>query len=286
MWCPANISPFDTDSAPPSVDHRFATLVGTGGRTVLVREGVMKDKARVVIRRALHLCVAVAALGVGIVSAQGIHNADGVAVIIGNENYVHRNADGTKIEAVRYAHRDADAFRQYVLDVLDFDPQNVIVELDADKKRMEDIFGNHVTHKGELWRRLAASSDVVVFYSGHGAPGLDDHSAYLLPIDADPGNAEIGGYPLDMLYENLGKLPDVRSVHVYVDSCFSGNTHAGMLIGDIKGPMNVEPKEPESHLTVLSATSAGTGRALGRFSAARPVHPSPPERAVWQGRRG
>ena len=217
----------------------------------------MQETIRIIVRCALLLCAAVVALGLGPASAQEFRNADGVAVIIGNENYLHQNADGSTVEAVRYAHRDAKAFKQYVLDVLGFDPRNVIFKLDANKITMEHVFGNRQTHKGQLWRSLAHSSDVVVFYSGHGAPGVDDKSAYLLPVDADPGDAEIGGYPVNVLYENLGKLPNPRSVHVYLDSCFSGNTHAGMLIRNIKGPMNIEPKEPESRVTILSAASAG-----------------------------
>ena len=217
----------------------------------------MRKTTRILGRCALLLCAAVVALSLGAASAREFRNAKGVAVIIGNENYLHQNADGSKIEAVRYARRDAEAFKRYALDVRGFDPRNVIVQLDANKSTMEKIFGNRQTHKGRLWRSLADSSDVVVFYSGHGAPGLDDGSAYLLPIDANPGNAEIGGYPTDLLYENLGKLQNARSVQVYLDSCFSGNTHAGMLISNIKGPIKIEPKEPESPVTVLSAASAG-----------------------------
>ena len=221
----------------------------------------MWETTRILVRCALLLCAAVAALSLEPASAQKLPNANGVAVIIGNENYVHTYEDETKVETVRYAHRDAHAFKQYVLDVLGFDPQNVIVKLDADKKTMEDIFGNRETYEeGDLWPLVAHSSDVVVFYSGHGAPGLNDNSAYLLPIDADPGKAALHGYPVEVLYENLGKLQKdakLRSVQVYLDSCFSGNTHAGMLIRGIKGAFNVEPKKPESRLTVLTAASAG-----------------------------
>ena len=217
----------------------------------------MRMTRRIAVRLALTLCVAVAAVSPGPGGAQAVRNPDGVAVIIGNENYQHRYKDGRAVEPVRYAHRDAEAFRKYVLDVLGFDPENVIFKRDANRNDMNDIFGNRETDQGDLWRSLPRSPEVVVFYSGHGAPGLSDGSAYLLPIDADPGKAELSGYPVDLLYENLGGLPNARSIHVYLDSCFSGNTHAGTLIDNIKGPMNIEPEEPESLLTVLTASSAG-----------------------------
>ena len=37
------------------------------------------------------------------------------------------------------------------------------------------------------------------------------------------------GYPLSLLYDNLGKI-GARSVTVAIDACFSGSSHRGMLI--------------------------------------------------------
>ncbi len=45
-------------------------------------------------------------------------NPVGVAVIIGNRTYAGDIPD------VEYAHRDAEAFKRYVVDVLGFDPEN------------------------------------------------------------------------------------------------------------------------------------------------------------------
>ena len=118
----------------------------------------------------------------------------GVAVIIGNQNYDHGNDAhnrGRRIPAVEFAHRDAEAFRRYVLDVLGFKPDNVILLRDATQTQMEAAFGNERSHEGKLWRYLHPrhGSAVVVFYSGHGVPGLNDRRGYLLPSDADPDNA-------------------------------------------------------------------------------------------------
>ena len=160
-----------------------------------------------------------------------VRNPDGVAVIIGNRAYQYDVPQAT------YAHRDAAAFRRYVVDVLGFDPENVIHEKDADKATMERVFGNRDNLKGsELWRylQLDGRSDVVVFYSGHGIPGLNDKRGYLLPVNAHPDAAELNGYPIDVLYENLVKLKEqkaARSVHVFLDACFSGDSGGGRLIG-------------------------------------------------------
>jgi hypothetical protein len=52
----------------------------------------------------------------------------------------------------------------------------------------------------------AEGSDVTVFYSGHGVPGLKSKRGYLLPVNADPNKPEINGYPVDTLYANLAKI--------------------------------------------------------------------------------
>ena len=53
----------------------------------------------------------------GFRGAGGVCEPHGVAVIIGNRSYEHE-----RVPEVSYAHRDADAFRRYVLDVLGFSP--------------------------------------------------------------------------------------------------------------------------------------------------------------------
>ena len=182
-----------------------------------------------------------------------VRNPNGVAVIVGNRAYAHE-----RVPEVRYAHRDAEAFKRYVLDVLGFDPENVIDLRDADQARMESAFGNERSHEGLLWRYLdpAGGSDVVVFYSGHGVPGLKDRRGYLLPSNADPNTAEINGYPIDVLYRNLAKLGEARSVRVFLDACFSGDSDGGMLVRSAS-PVFVTAAMPEGmeKLTILTASS-------------------------------
>ncbi|MCH8235846.1 MAG: hypothetical protein IIC29_06945, partial [Chloroflexi bacterium] len=83
-------------------------------------------------------------------------------------------------------------------------------------------------------------SDVVVFYSGHGMPGFKDGRSYLLPSNVAPGGVEISGYPLDVLYDNLGKL-EARSALVLIDACFSGGSAGGTLVP--AGSFAVGPKQ-------------------------------------------
>ena len=172
--------------------------------------------------------------------AAEVRNPDGVAVIVGNRAYEHRD-----VPEVSFAHRDADAFRRYVVDVLGFDPENILDLRDASQGEMEAAFGNERSHEGLLWRYLNpdGGSAVVVFYSGHGVPGLKDGRGYLLPANADPNTAEINGYPIDLLYGNLAKLAEAESVWVFLDACFSGSSHRGMLVR-AASPASVTPSLP------------------------------------------
>jgi formylglycine-generating enzyme required for sulfatase activity len=175
-------------------------------------------------------------------------NDDAIAVIIGNKTY-----DGS-IPEVSFAHNDADAFRKFVIDGLGYRDGNIIDLRDATFNQMVTVFGNDKTHEGKLFDYIRpGESDVTVFYSGHGVPGLKDKQAYLLPRDGDPNRAEISGYPVATLYKNLNKLR-ARSVRVFIDACFSGETPKGMLVKAASG-ISVAAKAPKvsSRMVILTA---------------------------------
>ena len=200
----------------PSISHeKLHTEFGEANRIVAKTKGTPT----------LPLVLASVALFGALSAARAEYaNPHGVAVIIGNKAY--RNE---RVPEVAYAHRDAEAFRRFVLDVLGFNPDNLIDLRDATQAEMEAAFGNERSHHRKVWRYLHPrhGSDVLVFYSGHGVPGLKDRRGYLLPVDADPDSAEINGYPIDLLYANLGGLDAAKSVRVFLDACFSGTAIGG-----------------------------------------------------------
>ena len=95
-------------------------------------------------------------------------NPHGMAVVTGNQG--HRNEQAPE---VGYAHRDAEALERYVLG---FDPNRIFDPRDATQAEPFTRFGNRESYEGRPWRYLHPrhGSDVVVYYSGHGAPGLKD----------------------------------------------------------------------------------------------------------------
>ena len=201
----------------------------------------------------IYLAILIAALTLQLVPALAAKNKDAIAVIIGNKDYT------SSIPTVEFAHRDADAFKVFVTDVLGYLPDNIIDLRDATKAQLESAFGNRVTHEGKLWRYLhpKGKSDVMVFYSGHGVPGLRDRKGYLLPVDADPDTPEINGYPLDTLIANLAKL-EARSVTVFLDACFSGDSPKGMLVNATSGIV-IKPRMPGQTASRMNIITAAQG---------------------------
>ena len=176
-------------------------------------------------------------------------NPDAVAVIIGNRSY------GGRVPEVEFAHNDANAMQHYAVEVFGVSPQNVIALRDAKLAEMEAVLGNPRSYQGKLWRWVRPEeSDVLVFYSGHGMPGMKDGRRYLLPVDGNPDAPELTGYALEVLYANLEKL-HARSVTVFLDACFSGESPRGPLTRKASGIRVVSKQEPIASVTVLSAAS-------------------------------
>ena len=144
--------------------------------------------------------------------------------------------------------------KRFVLDGLGYREGNIIDLRDTTKAQLEAVFGSKDTYKGKLnnWVR-PNRSNVVVFYSGHGVPGLKDRRGYLLPVDADPNLVELNGYPVDTLYTNLNKIP-AKSITVYLDACFSGDSPKGMIVRATSG-ISVEAVTPKKvgKLVILTA---------------------------------
>jgi hypothetical protein len=175
-------------------------------------------------------------------------NPDAIAVVIGNRDY--KNA-----RTVSFAINDAELMKRYLVSTLGFKDGNVFLVTNASKSEFELLFGNERNYRGKLFNAVKEGrSDVFIYYSGHGAPGLKDRKGYFVPVEADPQYLELNGYPLDVLYENLAKLP-ARSVTVALDACFSGST-----VYENISPLVLEVQNPaiRAKNMVIMASAAGT----------------------------
>ena len=180
-----------------------------------------------------------------------LRNRHSVAVIMGNRNY-------KGMANVDFAERDANAMRKFVVEQLHYREGNIIDLRNTSQAELRTTFGTASTHKGKLYDYVRPQkSDVIVFYSGHGVPGLRDKRGYLLPVDGEPNRAELSGYPLEVLLTNLSKVP-ARSMKVFIDACFSGDSPKGMLVRATSG-LSVEIRQPKSVDNKMVVITASKG---------------------------
>lgn len=171
-----------------------------------------------------------------------VPNPDAVAVVIGNRSY--RKAG---LPDVKYAHNDARVIKEYLVRTLGFDEANILYVEDATAAVFNEIFGSNERHTGRLFGYVKPGvSEVFVYYSGHGAPDISSANAFFVPVDTDPSYIAISGYPLELLYRNLGKLP-ARRFTIVLDTCFSGNSGGGPLLGNIS-PASIRVKDAKGEL--------------------------------------
>jgi len=162
-----------------------------------------------------------------------VKKPDAIAVIIGNQRY---SRQGQGIGDVSFAERDAKVMREYLLKVMGYSADNIIMEIDASLGKLNNIFGV-AGRDGQLHNYVRqGKSDVFVYYVGHGAPGAQGTSAYLVPVDADVDYIANNGYDLDQLYKNISRL-SAKSVTVVLDACFSGDSAAGPLFKNVSPAM-------------------------------------------------
>ncbi|MBB3046629.1 hypothetical protein FHR99_000865 [Litorivivens lipolytica] len=146
----------------------------------------------------------------------------GRAFVVGNSRY-------SNLDAVDYAENDANIVAQYAKKTLGF--QKTKLYLNEGTFGLRDIFGtkDKKFKDGDLYKMVKRDSElqpnppVFIYYSGHGAPGLEDGKAYLVPVDAQMERLDQQGYPLEDLYAAIKSLP-TNNVTLVLDSCFSGNT--------------------------------------------------------------
>ena len=163
-----------------------------------------------------------------------------VAVVVGNQRY-GRYQKG--INDVRYAERDAAVMKQYLVKTMGFQEKNIIYRLNTTSGDMRDIFGTPANPGGQLSRFVRSETkDLFVYYSGHGAPGPDGKSAFLVPVDASADFIANNGYPLDQFYRIIDGLK-VAHTTVVLESCFSGDFAAGALFDNIS-PVLVKNMRP------------------------------------------
>ena len=167
------------------------------------------------------------------------------AVVIGIGNYKKKD-----VSAVPYAKADAETARIYLENLGGFAKENVQTLIEADATLTE--MRRHL--KDWLKSRVDRNSLVVVFFSGHGVPELDQKAPYLLPYDGDPNAPRSTAYALSELKADLNALP-TKHVVIMLDACYSGQGRSAPPTG-VKGVLWVEDDSTPTEAVMISASRA------------------------------
>ena len=171
---------------------------------------------------------------------------DAVAIIIGISNY-------KSLPKAEFAKDDAQVFYDYAIRALGVKPGNIKLLMDEEADA-EEIY---TTFKTWLPARVKSSTDVYVFYSGHGLPTLDGSGLYWLPQRANRDVISKTAILLQDINSDI-QASKPKSVTIFMDACYSGQARGGETLVASARPIALksQPTTFPINFTVISASQA------------------------------
>lgn len=171
---------------------------------------------------------------------------DAVAIVIGIADYKN-------LPRADFANDDASMFYDYAIRGLGIKPENVKLLVDANA----DDVAIYQAFKTWLPSRVRSTTDVYVYYSGHGLPAEDGQGLYLLPQRAHR----------DLIEKTAISQRDIngfiqaakpKSVTIFLDSCDSGLARTGETLLASARPvaLKTDKKMFPDEFTVITASQA------------------------------
>jgi hypothetical protein len=171
---------------------------------------------------------------------------DAVAIIIGIADY-------KSLPKADFANDDARVFYDYAIRALGIKPENIklLVDTDADEVTILKAFRTWLPSK------VRSSTDVYVYYSGHGYPAESGTGLYLLPQRADREFIARTSIQLQEINADL-QAAKPKSVTIFMDACYSGQARNGETLVASARPIvpKVDKKLFPDNFTVITASQA------------------------------
>lgn len=182
-------------------------------------------------------------------------STDAVAIIIGIQNY-------KKIPKAEFASDDAKDFYDYAIRALGIKPENIKLLIDdqADDVEILAAFRNWLPVKVRKQK-----TDLYVFYSGHGLPSDDGKNLYFLPHGTDRQFLERTALTQQNIISEI-KASQPRSVTMFIDACYSGQTRTGETLVASARPIAIL----QSAATYPPEYSVFSASAPDQFSSSNP----------------
>ena len=172
---------------------------------------------------------------------------DAVAIIIGIEKY-------KRVTDADFANNDASTFYDYARRALGIKPENIRLLVD-DKADASEILRSFKTWLPS--RVNKNTTDVYVFYSGHGLPSEDGGSLYFLPHEVDRDLLDRTAITQKEVVQAIQRTTP-KSVTMFIDSCYSGQSRTGASLLASARPISIAPKaftDFPSNFMVISASA-------------------------------
>ena len=179
------------------------------------------------------------------------------AVVIGNEDYASRSPSLNPEVNVDFAVNDAQVMAAYFQSVFGVPEGNLRLITNATAGEMQ----REINWLENVARAEGGRAEICFYYSGHGLPFGADNTPYLIPVDVDGQQPQLG-VSLPGLYAQLTKHPVARA-QVFLDACFSGGARNEELVA-MKG-IRVVPKKDAIPPNLLVWASSSGSQASGVY---------------------
>lgn len=161
--------------------------------------------------------------------------------------------DYADVPDVPFADRSAQQFAAITQKLLGAQAQNVVVLTNSDA-----TLGRILSRFNTLLNRLGPEDQLLFYYAGHGVPGKDGASAYLLAQDGGPGSYEQPELQLSKLYALIAKSR-VGEAKLFIDACFSGRSSKDTIVFEGIAPITLKPRQNFPDSQRLAVITAGRG---------------------------
>jgi hypothetical protein len=173
-------------------------------------------------------------------------NEHALALVIGVTSYKRTLAEAT------FAEEDAKAFYDYAM-----------LKLGIPSRNIKELLNNGAS---EVDVRLAVkdwiarstkqdTSDIYVFFAGHGLANQTGEEMYILPYDGEPRLLEDSAISRERLFADIAAA-NPRSVTVFLDTCYSGTTRGtDMLIASRPIAIRALEQSIPDNFTVMTAAA-------------------------------
>jgi hypothetical protein len=171
---------------------------------------------------------------------------DAVAIVIGISDY-------RSLPKAEFANEDARVFYDYAIRALGVKPENVKLLVDGDAEEVEII----KAFKTWLPSKVKSTTDVYVYYSGHGLPTQDGQGLYLLPPRADRDFIARTSIQFQEINADI-QATKPKSVTVFMDACYSGQARSGETLIASARPvvLKSDKKLFPDNFTVITASQS------------------------------